>query len=505
MKRLLACLLAAAMVLSLVVAPTHDHDHGHVHAVEETDETVPTIMVDTVVANPGEEVRVPLLLVNNNQKFAGMGLWLDVDPALDAMVYKVYDDPDTKDDESAGYDFNYDIVIETEADRGRAQYLEVMTPNPYANPVQLLLESLTNTKEPVNGEFQTLIFTLKEDAVPGRYEITIIVEEFTCFNEDFDDLHFELVSGAVIIPCQGEHDWEIETTATCTEAGVTTYTCKTCTITETEDTPALGHTEEVIPGHDATCTETGLTDGAKCSVCGETLTAQDEIPAKGHTAGDPVKENEVAPECTEDGSYDEVIYCSVCGVEISRQEKPVTAPGHTEEVIPGKAATCTETGLTDGKKCSVCGEILTAQEVIPALGHSFTNYVSDGNATCDQDGTETAKCDRCDATHTRTDVGSKEDAKHSFSEYTSDGNATCTADGTKSRVCTVCGEKETVIDAGSALGHTEEVIPGHDATCTESGLTNGVKCSVCGETLTKQEVIPAKGHTEEVIPGHDAT
>lgn len=43
------------------------------------------------------------------------------------------------------------------------------------------------------------------------------------------------------------------------------------------------------------------------------------------------------------------------------------ADGHTEEIIPGKAPTETETGLTEGKKCSVCGEILIAQEVLPVL------------------------------------------------------------------------------------------------------------------------------------------
>ena len=34
---------------------------------------------------------------------------------------------------------------------------------------------------------------------------------------------------------------------------------------------------------------------------------------------------------------------------------------HKEEIVLGKAATCTETGLSDGKKCSVCNEVLVKQ------------------------------------------------------------------------------------------------------------------------------------------------
>jgi hypothetical protein len=45
-------------------------------------------------------------------------------------------------------------------------------------------------------------------------------------------------------------------------------------------------------------------------------------------------------------------------------------------VVPGKTATCEETGLTDGKKCSVCNTVLVAQEEVAALEHSYsTNYV----------------------------------------------------------------------------------------------------------------------------------
>ena len=69
--------------------------------------------------------------------------------------------------------------------------------------------------------------------------------------------------------------------------------------------------------------------------------------------------------------------------------------GHTEEIISGKAATCTETGLTDGKKCSVCGEILVKQTEIAAKDHTYVK-VAEVPATKDSTGTkEHYKCSVC--------------------------------------------------------------------------------------------------------------
>ena len=80
---------------------------------------------------------------------------------------------------------------------------------------------------------------------------------------------------------------------------------------------------------------------------------------------------------------------------------------------------------------------------------------------------------------------------HAFGEWKTTKEATCTEDGSRARTCS-CGEseKETI----SALGHTEETVPGTPATCTESGLTDGKKCTVCGEFTVNQEIIPALKH-----------
>lgn len=72
-------------------------------------------------------------------------------------------------------------------------------------------------------------------------------------------------------------------------------------------------------------------------------------------------------------------------------------------LVPEQTPTCTEAGHEDG--FTVDGTLVAV--TIPALGHSFTNYVSDNNATYESDGTKTAKCDRCDETDTLPDPGSK--------------------------------------------------------------------------------------------------
>ena len=137
------------------------------------------------------------------------------------------------------------------------------------------------------------------------------------------------------------------------------------------------HTYETIPGKAADCTNAGLTDGLRCSVCGEILKPQREIKAKGHAYNKLVEKGKAAT-CTEDGTTDKV-QCAICGDVLDHQ--PIKATGHKYVKTEAKAATCTDTGLTEGEKCSVCGDVKTAQEVVPALGHDF------------KDG----KCTRCEA------------------------------------------------------------------------------------------------------------
>ena len=157
-------------------------------------------------------------------------------------------------------------------------------------------------------------------------------------------------------------------------------------------------------------------------------------------------------------------------------------------------ATCTGKGVRT-YTCSSSSH--TRTEDIPALNHSFAGqaYVSDNNATCEQDGTRTVKGGRygtggCTATDTVTDTDSK--LGHFFEDYVSDNNATCEQDGTKTAKCVRYGEggcmaTDTVTDTDSKLGHLfEDYISNNDATYARDG-TKTAKCvryDQCGETHT---------------------
>ena len=107
------------------------------------------------------------------------------------------------------------------------------------------------------------------------------------------------------------------------------------------------------------------------------------------------------------------------------------------EYVSNNDATCTQNG-TETSKCLDCELTKTREELGSKLDHTFENYVSDNNATCTLNGTETAKCENCDATDTKEIADST--LEHTFTVYVSNG------DGTKTAQCDYCEAKDTKID-----------------------------------------------------------
>jgi hypothetical protein len=91
-----------------------------------------------------------------------------------------------------------------------------------------------------------------------------------------------------------------------------------------------------------TCTATGLTEGKHCSVCNEILVAQNVVDALGHTPAAAVEENRIEASCTVAGSYDSVVYCSVCDAELSRTAMVIEPNGEHTYDEGGFDGTCND-------------------------------------------------------------------------------------------------------------------------------------------------------------------
>ncbi len=260
-----------------------------------------------------------------------------------------------------------------------------------------------------NGYTGDEVCTVCDEVIKTGKEISALGHDFlgakeaTCTEEGYtgsgECSRCGEISEGKVIPALG-HTEVIDhaVAATCTKTGLTEgkhcSVCNEILVAQTE-TPALGHTEVLDPAVAATCTETGLTEGKHCSVCNEILVAQQIIPAAGHdykngkctvcNAKDPNYDPPAppapvhshsytaavtAPTCTEKGY---TTYTCSCGD--SYVDNYVDALGHTEVIDPAVAATCTKTGLTEGKHCSVCNEVLAAQTEVPMIAHDYKDGV----------------------------------------------------------------------------------------------------------------------------------
>ena len=160
----------------------------------------------------------------------------------------------------------------------------------------------------------------------------------------------------------------------------------------------------------------------------------------------PVRDKAVVPNCTETG-LSEGFHCSLCG-EVLAEQTVIPAIGHMEIVDEALQPLCTEEGWTEGSHCSICGVVIKEQKAIPAMGHVW----DDGQITREK---------------------------------------TCTTDGEITYTCEKCGSARTGV---IKKGHEVVVDPAVAATCTEAGLKEGSHCALCGEILKKQKEVSATGH-----------
>ena len=247
--------------------------------------------------------------------------------------------------------------------------------------------------------------------------------------------------------------------------------------------PALGHTAAVDEAISPTCTKNGLTEGKHCSVCSETLIAQQEVPKTAHTYDD---------------KYDES--CNKCGFIRDAE------CAHTEtEVIKGFDSTCTYTGLSDGTKCVKCEEILIPQTEIPTKEHTKSEAVKEGwiNPTCTIAGSydSVIYCTFCRYELSR-DTITVDATGHTEAETVIENKieATCTAEGSYDSViyCLYC-EIELSRETITVKKVDHDYVDGYCKGCFDpkpsEGLTyklnsDGVSYSVTGiGTCTDTDII----------------
>jgi hypothetical protein len=229
------------------------------------------------------------------------------------------------------------------------------------------------------------------------------------------------------------HSYAVSDTVapTCTAVGYTLYKCEECGSSYKDDiVSALGHTEVKDLGKEATCTETGLTEGIHCSVCKDVIVKQSVVPAKGH---DYVEKITKRPTCEEEGKA--TYTCSVCG---DTYEDVVSAAGHDysiEEVTT--PATCENEGVKT-IYCANCGE--SKEEVIPITDHDYVETVVAPG--CTTMGNTTYTCSMCGDTYKNSFTAA---VGHSWNEGEVTEEVTSTSTGVKTYTCTVCGETKTEV------------------------------------------------------------
>jgi len=197
----------------------------------------------------------------------------------------------------------------------------------------------------------------------------------------------------------------------------------------------------------------------------------------------------VAPTCTATGKT-EGKHCSVCGT-VTVAQTEVAALGHNLVTDAAVAPTCTETGLTEGKHCDRegCGHVEVAQTVVPATGkHVYETEVV--APTCTETGYTIYTCGTCEHSYQGDTVAA---TGHSYNAGVITTAPTCEGTGEKTFTCTTCGETKT--EEVAALGHNmQETAAAVAPTCTADGKTAVLTCANnCGHT---------EGGTKVAATGH---
>ena len=254
------------------------------------------------------------------------------------------------------------------------------------------------------------------------------------------------------------------------------------------------------------------TAGISCAWSYDDSTLPAGSSAHTHTPGEPVQENVVPASCKAEGSYDEVVYCTECGEEISREQKTIDKLAHTpgEAVQENVVVTHDKTTYDEVVYCTECqAEISRTPVELPIVTHTLT-FVPEVPATEQAAGTKAHyTCSGCDKLFSDA-AGTVEVTEadlvipklvhiHTPGEPVQENvvPASCTVDGSYDEVvyCTACQEeisRET--KTIKAPGHELSLVAEVPATATKDGVKSHYACANCEKLFADAE------GTQEVTP-----
>lgn len=372
----------------------------------------PTFTVSSPSAKPGDTIKVTVSVSGN--------------PGLTSMKFAV--------------DFDSELTLE-KVEYNSSFSGQTLQPSSFESPVTLIwLSPFENVN--YNGTFATLTFKVSPNVKSG-YEanINLSYNSDDVYNLKEENINFAITNGKVSIT------------------------------TNSVPTVCLHNNKTKINAKDSTCTEKGWDEYYICDDCGQTISSDgaSEVasrpfrPLASHKGGTATCKSKAV--------------CSVCGNPYGNTINHSYTSQSEKEAALKKAGTC-QTKAEYYYSCSMCGTVEKNDNHVfygASASHSFTKYVSDGNATTETDGTKTAKCDYCNEIKTIVDIGSiitsdhkhtfgvyyktnsnehwkvcacgtvSEKSKHSFNDWIVVKSATATSTGIKKQICNICGYEITEI------------------------------------------------------------
>ena len=290
------------------------------------------------------------------------------------------------------------------------------------------------------------------------------------------------------IPATGIHDMTptAAVAETCTAAGNSAYyTCSVCHkfYADSEGNteiaknswviPAKGHTMVPTAAVAETCTTAGNSAYYTCSDChkyfsdseGNAEIAENSwvIPAPGHS----YDAGTVTTPATCTAAGEKTYTCTKCP---ATKTEAIPATGHTAVTDKAVAATCTKTGLTEGKHCSVCNTVLTKQEVVPVKEHTVVTDKAVAATYTKAGKTEGSHCSACGTViKAQTKVAMKKLAQAKITSITN------TSTGITVKWGKVTGATAYQVYRKVGTGSWKLIKTTTSTSMTNTGLTNGTK------------------------------